>query len=115
MNPQLRDQSTIGLHLDSDINKMMDTLKYLCKTENGVPLNDLARFITESIERIGVKKFRESQVNLGKPPAEVDNWIRFGKAAKQFQHRALDPDSVHASIRAGGVYLKKYQEWRNVY
>ncbi|MFQ5444080.1 MAG: hypothetical protein ACE5EK_05630 [Nitrospinales bacterium] len=109
-NPQLRNQSTLGLRLDSDINKMMNTLKYLCETENGVPLNDLARFVTYNLEKMGEKNFKENQVNLGRPPAEVDIWIKFGLSAKQLQHRTLDADSVRNSIQAGSVLLKKYQE-----
>ena len=47
--PELRKLSVDAIQLDSRINKIFFTLDYLCDTEKGIPLNDLATYISYNL------------------------------------------------------------------
>ena len=107
----LRPHSMHAIQLDSRINQLLFHLKHLCETLNGIPLNDLARYVTDNLEKKGEKAFREELLVLGKSPAEIDTWIRFAHFAKVQQHRTLDPQSVHETIHRAGPFLEGYSEF----
>ena len=48
-DPSLQNHSGKAIQLDSRISKIFFTLEYLCETQNGIPLNDLAVYLSRNL------------------------------------------------------------------
>ena len=107
-HPELRNHSVYALQLDSRINKIIDMLKYLCHTQNGIPLNDLAQYLTYNIKTMGIMRFRAELFQLGKSREEIDTWLEFARYAKQQEFRLLEIDRIRETINNSKPWLSRY-------
>ncbi len=107
----LKEYSPIGMQLDSKVNKMMFSLRYICETAKGKPETDLARYVREGLEEKGEKKFREHLKLLGEAPEDIDKLINFGKFSQEIKNRDIDYSTVHRTILFGELYVNKYDEF----
>ncbi|MFQ5672170.1 MAG: hypothetical protein ACE5G9_03670 [Nitrospinales bacterium] len=105
---QLRDRSVQGLKLDGSINKVISNLKYLCETRNGVPLNDLALFVSQHVREKGEAQFKEEMRLSGKSDEEIDSWLKFSRSAQQNRKRTLDALSLQKTLSRAATYIEKY-------
>ena len=82
------------IDLDRKINSIIFHLKYLCDTLNGIPMNEVARYVRDGIEKKGENGFRKELIDLGKPKTEIDIWFKFTrfslKNKNEIKHRTLD-------------------------
>lgn len=106
---KLRSDSTKGLQLDKQVQNLIWLLDYLCGTIEGVPLNELATYMTQQLKEKSEQKLREELIQLGKPPAEVDLWFKFVHVAKNQQTRKLDLETILFSIEKALPLVKQYQ------
>lgn len=107
-NFSLATNSSMALQLDSNINKIIVSLKYLCDTQNGVPLNELARYVNKGVAELGEARFKKEHMNFGKTPVEIDRWLKYTKRALSNRDRKLDGDQIKKSIQDAEIYLNKY-------
>ena len=107
-SPALDGHSKDAVTLDSNINKLVVTLVYMCKTRSGVPFNELASFITRKIKEVGADRFRREQIDLGKPEKDVDDWLEYSKIAEANEKRVLDLGKIKTSIQGAGVFINRY-------
>jgi len=107
-HPGLRRHSMAALQLDSRINKIIGMLKYLCQTQNGIPLNDLAQYLTYNIKTMGIVRFRVVLSQVGKSPEEIDTWLEFARYAKQQEFRLLEIDRIRKTINSAKPWLSRY-------
>ena len=107
-NFSLSTNSSMALQLDSNINKIIVSLKYLCDTQNGVPLNELARYVSKGLSELGEAGFRQEHIKYGKTPVEIDRWLKYTKLALSNRNRKLDGGEIEKSIHGAEAYLKKY-------
>jgi len=101
----LDSHSRDAVKLDSNINKLIETLVYLCNTKSGVPLNELASLVTRKISEMGEEPVERAQIHLGKPEKEVEDWLDYSKIAQANKKRILDPDKIKTSIQGAGVFI----------
>lgn len=111
-SPALRDRSVQGLKLDGSINKIISSLKYLCETRGGVPLNDLALFVSQRVRKKGETQFKKDMRLSGKSDEEIDSWLKFSRAAQHNLKRTLDEVSVQRTIDRAAIYIEKYVRLR---
>ena len=104
----LDSHSKDAVKLDSNINKLIETLVYLCKTRSGVPFNELASFVTRKISEMGEEPFKREQIFLGKPEKYVEDWLDYSKIAQANKKRFLDPEKITISIQGAGVFINRY-------
>jgi len=97
-----------AVKLDSKINKLVETLVYLCETKSGVPFNELASFVTRKIKELGTDRFSQEQILLGRPRQDVANWLKYSKIAEANLKRVLELDQIKISIHGAGVYIDRY-------
>jgi len=97
-----------AVKLDSNINKLIETLRYLCDTKSGVPFNELASFVTQKIEELGEEPFKRKQVLLGKPEKDVEDWLVYSRIAQANKKRTLNLKKVKTSIQSAGVFINEY-------
>jgi len=104
----LRKHSTQAIQLDSRINKILFVLNYLCKTKNGVPLNDLAMYISRHITENGEAKFKAELFNQGKTSPQIKNWIKFFSYAKNNEFRTLELAGIQNTIKSSIPLISNY-------
>ncbi len=104
----LRDDSSLAMQADSSINKLIENLIYLCETQKGVPLTELADFVQRKVAVQGPERFKQEMVTLGKPPNEIDVWIDYARFAVRNQTRTLKPETIRASIAEGKKLMDAY-------
>jgi hypothetical protein len=97
-----------AVKLDSKINKLVETLVYLCETKSGVPYNELASFVTRKIKELGADRFGQEQILLGKPKQDVADWLEYSKIAEANRKRVLELDKIKISIQGTSVYIDRY-------
>lgn len=106
----LKSKSSVALRLDRKIGTLLFTLEYLCNTLDGVPLNDLAVYVSENLATLGEEKFRAHLAQMGENNLAVDTWIQFTKKSIELQKRKLNFESVKASIGKAEPLLNQWLE-----
>ena len=108
--PELKFQSVDAIQLDSRINKIFFALEYLCETKNGIPLNDLATYISNNIKEKGVVKFKSELFLIGKTPEEIDIWLQFYDFSINNELRVLNFSKIRAAVNQATPLIKSYIE-----
>jgi hypothetical protein len=115
--PTLGRHSARAVAVDSKINKLIVTLVYLCETNSGVPLNELASYVSRKVTELGESEFRSLHITLGKPEQEIENWLAYTKIALVKQKRTLELKKIRKSIqdakRLVGKYRALFTEFQN--
>ena len=104
----LRKHSTQAIQLDSRINKILFVLNYLCETKNGIPLNDLAMYISHHITANGEAKFKAKLINQGKTSQQIKNWLKFFSYAKNNEFRVLEIAGIQNAIKGSIPLISNY-------
>ena len=104
----LRKHSVEAIQLDSRINKIFFTLIYLCETQNGIPLNDLAIYISRNLNEKSEDVFKAELLVLGKTSQEIDNWFNFLKYAQNHKFRTLEISTIRNTIKESAFFIKSY-------
>lgn len=105
-----RDESSKAMQLDSKAQQLIWLLNYLCETIEGVPFNDLATYVTESLKEKSKPQFREELIILGKTEAEIDIWFNFSNISIKNKTRKLDADTIFDSIQKSAPLIQKYKQ-----
>ena len=105
----LRPMSSKAVQLDSKVQQLVWLLDYLCATLDGVPLNDLATYVTQSLKEKSKIQFKKELIVLGKSEDEIDIWFVFSDISLNNEHRKLKGDILHISIQKALPLLHKYQ------
>jgi len=106
--PALSGHSALAIQLDSRMLKFLHTLNYLCETRRGVPLNELAAYVTRKVGELGEDGFREMHVTLGRSKKEIELWIAFSKTAREMKKRTLDDGRLQATLDDAKPYFDRY-------
>ena len=51
-NRELQNNSVTAINLDRKVNSIIFHLEYLCETLNGIPMNEVARYVRDGINEI---------------------------------------------------------------
>ena len=108
-HPSLRPQSSRAIQLDSKVQQLVWLLDYLCETREGVPLNELALYLTENLAKKSKKEFRAELIVLGKSSSEIDIWFSFVDIALKNEHRKLESRLLKESIQRAQPFISRYQ------
>ncbi|MDH5763114.1 MAG: hypothetical protein OEZ51_09035 [Nitrospinota bacterium] len=106
----LRHESSKAIQLDSKIQQLIWLLNYLCKTVNGVPLNELANYLTKNLKEKSKSQFRKELIILGKSEAEIDLWFDFHDLSIKNEIRKLNINSIGHSIQKSVLIINQYNQ-----
>ncbi len=109
-SPEVRPHSDIGMQLDSNLNKMVFAIRHLCRTAKGLPMDNVARFVSEKVTAVGRDAAKDELVKLGNPPADVDIWIEHAEYRVNNQKRDLDFQSIERLIVQTEPLIDFYEE-----
>jgi hypothetical protein len=107
-NRELQGNSAIAIDLDKKINSIIFHLEYLCDTLNGIPMNEVARYVRDGIQTKGEEGFRKELIVLGKTEAEIDIWFEFTHFSLKNKERPLKLKSVLKSIKDSASFISSY-------
>jgi len=105
----LRGKSKNAIQLDSKIQQLVWLLDYLCNTAEGVPLNELATYLTGNLKKKSKPQFKKELIILGKSEAEIDLWFAFSEVSLKNKNRKLNIKTIYASIQKAQPLLQKYK------
>ena len=111
--PSLRNQSGKAIQLDSRISRIFFTLEYLCKTQNGIPLNDLAVYLSINLTQKSEDTFKDELRLLGKTNQEINIWFDFLEYAHKNKSRTLNFSKIQDTIKQTTPLIKQYTQLPN--
>ncbi len=107
-NSALQGNSVLAINIDRKINSIIFHLQYLCDTLNGIPMNEVARYVRDGIKEKGENRFRKELIDLGKPETEIDIWFAFTRFSQKNKERSLDLKSIMDSIKSAVPFIDSY-------
>ena len=112
-DPLLRNYSGKAIQLDSRISKIFFTLEYLCETQNGIPLNDLAVYLSRNLIEKSEDTFKDELRLLGKTNQEINIWFDFLEYAHKNKLRTLNFSKIQDTIKQTTPFIKEYTQLPN--
>ncbi len=109
-SPRLTAHSSKAIQLESRINEVFFILKHLCSTREGIPLNELADYVSRDLKAKGPGKFRKELIILGKSEGEIDIWFKFADFAVKNQNRKLKLSHIKETISQAEPFFNRYVE-----
>ena len=107
-NRELQSNSVTAINLDRKVNSIIFHLEYLCETLNGIPMNEVARYVRDGINKYGEDSFRKELIILGKSEAEITLWFKFTDFSLKNEERSLSLNTVFESIKNSAPFINSY-------
>ena len=107
-NRELQNNSVAAINLDRKVNSIIFHLEYLCDTLNGIPMNEVARYVRDGINEYGEDNFRKELIILGKNEAEIKIWFEFTDFSLKNEKRSLNLNTIFQSITNSAPFINLY-------
>jgi len=107
-NRELQNNSVAAINLDRKVNSIIFHLEYLCETLNGIPMNEVARYVRDGINKYGEDNFRKELIILGKNEAEIKIWFEFTDFSLKNEERSLNLNTIFQSITNSVPFIDLY-------
>ena len=107
-NRELQNNSVAAINLDRKVNSIIFHLEYLCETLNGIPMNEVARYVRDGINEYGEDNFRKELIILGKNEAEIKIWFKFTDFSLKNEERSLNLNTIFQSITNSAPFINLY-------
>ena len=107
-NRELQNNSVASINLDRKFNSIIFHLEYLCATLNGIPMNEVARYVRDGINEYGEDNFRKELIILGKNEAEIKIWFEFTDFSLKNEERSLNLNTIFQSITNSAPFINLY-------
>ena len=107
-NRELQNNSVAAINLDRKVNSIIFHLEYLCETLNGIPMNEVARYVRDGIKEYGEDNFRKELIILGKNEAEIKIWFEFTDFSLKNEERSLNLNTIFESIKNSAPFIDLY-------
>ena len=108
--PEAKLYSDYGMQLDSQTNRLVFSLKYLCKNAQGFRLTGWGAETVRKFKSMGKESFRKHFRDLGEAPADVDNWIRFAEFSIQSKDRKIPYAKIGESLAKAQPLVDLYED-----
>ena len=107
----IKPYSNNGMQIDSNLNKLVFSLRHLCRTAQGVPQNPLALKVNSLVDQMGKEKAREHFIEVvGEAPADVDHWLEYAEFARQNTKRKVPYAEIQALILKTQPLIDLYKD-----
>jgi hypothetical protein len=87
---EVRAFSDNGMQMDSTMNKLISSLRHLCKSAKGLPQDNIARVISQKVAEKGKEAVVEEYQGMGEATEDVINWMEHAAYWKKNEKRDLD-------------------------
>ena len=107
----IRADSNHGMQIDSNMNKLVFSLRHLCSTAEGVPQSNLSLKVNAIIDQLGKEKAREHFTEeVGEAPADVELWLNHAEFSKQNTKRKVPSSEIQQLILKTQPLIDLYRE-----
>jgi hypothetical protein len=107
-NYQIPNHGKVTLKLDSKITTLIVRLQHLCRTQNGVPLEEIAQILLPRLKATGEKKVMEDLMNLGHFRQEAEKLISYVKYAENNLYRKLELNQITKTIKESQLFANSF-------
>ncbi len=105
-----RKHATVGLHVDSKITALIFTINYLCESQEGIPMNEVAGQVVPMMAEKGREGFIEHYLALAHELEEIKGWAKYADYFKANHKRKLDFEQTKNTIEKSAEYFDRYKE-----
>ena len=102
-----------GMQLDSNVNKIIFGLRYLCQTTEGVPLNKVAIEFKKLIQDYGREETIKILISRGEHPEDIENYLNYEEFAHKLRERKINFKMLDPSLGMAERLLNLYEELSN--
>ena len=107
---EIKEYTNYGMQLDSQMNRLVHSLKHLCRATKGMPLNGWGREKVEQLQKLGKEKMRQKYITLGDAVGDIDLWIEYAERAIESKKRNIPFSKVRESISRSENMVALYEE-----
>jgi len=109
-NADLKHYSFYGMQLDSNANKMLFSLRYLCKTSDGVPLNSVAIEFKKLVQDHGREETIKILLSRGEHPEDIEVFLNYEEFARKIGDRKIDFKVINPRLNQAERIIDLYDE-----
>lgn len=99
-----------GMQLDSNVNKMVFSLRYLCETSEGVPLNKVAIEFKKMLQDYGREETKKILISRGEHPEDIENYLNYEEFARKINARKVDFKTINLRLDQSERIMNLYEE-----
>jgi len=104
----LRKHSIVGLHVDSKITSLIDTLNYLCESQDGLPINEVANYLVSMMKKEGREGFIKYYLSLFHSIEEIEVWAEYAEYFEANRKRKLDFNQTKNTLAKAQKFFERY-------
>jgi len=112
-NVDSKPYSFYGMQLDSNINKMVFSLRYLCQTSEGVPLNNVAIEFKKLMQDHGREEAIKILLSRGEHPEDIEVFLNYEEFARKIRERKIDFKVISPRLDQAERLIDLYEELSN--
>ena len=105
--------SFYGMQLDSNVNKMVFSLRYLCQTSEGVPLNNVAIEFKKLMQDHGREEAVKILLSRGEHPEDIEAFLNYEEFARKIRERKIDFKVINPRLDQAELLIDLYEELSN--
>ena len=105
--------SFYGMQLDSNLNKIVFSLRYLCQTSEGVPLNKVAIEFKKLMQEHGREETTKILISRGEHPEDIERLLNYEKFATRIRERKIDFKEISPRLDQAERLVDLYEELSN--
>ena len=105
--------SFYGMQLDSNVNKMVFSLRHLCQTSEGVPLNQVAIEFKKLMQDHGREEAIKILLSRGEHPEDIEVFLNYEEFARKIRERKIDFKVISPRLDQAERLIDLYEELSN--
>ena len=105
--------SFYGMQLDSNVNKIVFGLRYLCQTSEGVPLNNVAIEFKKLMQDHGREEAVKILLSRGEHPEDIEVFLNYEEFARKIRERKIDFKVINPRLDQAELLIDLYEELSN--
>ena len=105
--------SFYGMQLDSNVNKIVFSLRYLCQTSEGVPLNNVAIEFKKLMQDHGREEAVKILLSRGEHPEDIEVFLNYEEFARKIRERKIDFKVINPRLDQAELLIDLYEELSN--
>jgi hypothetical protein len=107
---EIKEYTYYGMQLDSQMNRLVHSLKHLCRATKGMQLNGWGREKVEQLQKFGKEKMRKNYIKLGDAAGDVNLWIKYAELAIESNKRNIPFSKVRESLSRSANMVALYED-----
>jgi hypothetical protein len=107
---EIKEYTNYGMQLDSQMNRLVHSLKHLCRATKGMQLNGWGREKVEQLQKLGKEKMRKNYIKLGEAAGDINLWIKYAEIAIESKKRNIPFSKVRESLSRSANMVALYED-----